>query len=48
MIKAWVDSLDDATVATALTRIAEVRSNPTALLDCLRQLSIEARAYQSR
>ncbi|MEV5433945.1 hypothetical protein [Streptomyces sp. NPDC052701] len=48
VITAWVASLDDASVATALTRIAEVRTNPTALLDCLRQLSAEAHAYQSR
>ncbi|MFE1198143.1 hypothetical protein ACFW6E_36290 [Streptomyces olivaceoviridis] len=48
MIKAWVTSLDDATVVTTLARIAVVNPDPMALLDYLRQLCAEAHAYQSR
>ncbi|GHD35528.1 hypothetical protein GCM10010313_82950 [Streptomyces violarus] len=48
MIKAWVTSLDDATVVTTLTRIAQVNPDRTVLLDYLRELCAEAHAYQSR
>ncbi|MFD5836163.1 hypothetical protein ACFWHV_21715 [Streptomyces collinus] len=47
-IKAWVTSLDDATVVAAITRIAQVNPKPTALRDYLRELCGEAHAYQSR
>lgn len=47
-IKAWVTSLDDATVVATVTRIAQVNPDPTALRDYLHELCTAAHAYQSR
>ncbi|MEU1258775.1 hypothetical protein ABZ445_36360 [Streptomyces chartreusis] len=47
-IRAWMSSLDDATVVSRLARIVRVNSDPEAFLHCLRELTAEAHAYRSR